>query len=105
MLHRSSGGHFNMGKAVEAGMGLKTYYKGKIEELEMLIKDKSHNLKRLEAQRNELNTHGRLMWVVPTAAGRHMLTAVLQTQCGYCEKSFSCYRSLARMWGRSSRSV
>lgn len=39
--------------------GLKAYYKGKIEELEMLIKDKSHNLRRLEAQRNELNTQGR----------------------------------------------
>jgi hypothetical protein len=40
------------------GLGLKSYYKGKIEELEMLVKDKSHNLRRLEAQRNELNTQG-----------------------------------------------
>jgi hypothetical protein len=48
-----------MGKAATApGVGLKGYYKGKIEELELLIKDKSHNLRRLEAQRNELNTHG-----------------------------------------------
>lgn len=51
-----------MGKGpavTEGGLGLKSYYKGKIEELEMLIKDKSHNLRRLEAQRNELNTQGR----------------------------------------------
>jgi hypothetical protein len=50
-----------MGKGpavVEGGLGLKNYYRGKIEELEMLIKDKSHNLRRLEAQRNELNTQG-----------------------------------------------
>lgn len=41
-----------------AGLGLRSYYKGKIEELEMLVKDRSHNLRRLEAQRNELNTQG-----------------------------------------------
>jgi 26S proteasome regulatory subunit T6 len=46
-----------MGKP-PTGEGLKGYYRGKIEELELLIKDKSHNLRRLEAQRNELNTHG-----------------------------------------------
>ncbi len=40
------------------GLGLKGYYKGKIEELELLIKDKGHNLRRLEAQRNELNASG-----------------------------------------------
>ncbi len=45
-----------MGRAV--GDGLKGYYKTKIEELELLIKDKTHNLRRLEAQRNELNTQG-----------------------------------------------
>lgn len=50
-----------MGKGpavAEGGLGLRSYYRGKIEELEMLIKDKSHNLRRLEAQRNELNTQG-----------------------------------------------
>lgn len=46
-----------MGRA--AGEGLKGFYKGKIEELELLIKDKTHNLRRLEAQRNELNTQGK----------------------------------------------
>jgi 26S proteasome regulatory subunit T6 len=45
-----------MGRAV--GDGLRGYYKGKIEELELLIKDKGHNLRRLEAQRNELNAQG-----------------------------------------------
>ena len=46
-----------MGRS-NVGEGLRTYYKGKIEELELLIKDKGHNLRRLEAQRNELNASG-----------------------------------------------
>lgn len=53
----------------EGGLGLKNYYRGKIEELEMLIKDKSHNLRRLEAQRNELNTQGERS-MVGSVAGR-----------------------------------
>jgi 26S proteasome regulatory subunit T6 len=40
------------------GVGLKAYYKSKIEELELRVKDRTHNLRRLEAQRNELNTQG-----------------------------------------------
>eukprot|EP00884_Botryococcus_braunii_P005198 jgi/Botrbrau1/1467/Bobra.178_3s0024.1 len=48
-----------MGKAV--GEGLKAYYKAKIEELEILARDKHHNLQRLQAQRNELNTKVRLL--------------------------------------------
>ena len=49
-----------MGAADNAavGDGLKSYYRGKIEELEMQCKDKQHNLRRLEAQRNELNMKG-----------------------------------------------
>ncbi len=52
-----------MGKPQAQGDGLKGYYKSKIEELELHIKDKSHNLRRLEAQRNELNTQGVCSWV------------------------------------------
>ena len=40
------------------GDGLKSYYKAKIEELEIMARNKQHNLRRLEAQRNELNTKG-----------------------------------------------
>ena len=58
------------------GDGLKKYYKTKIEELEISTRDKQHNLRRLEAQRNELNTKG-----LPCAPA-----PVLQT-CwgGYCQ--------------------
>ena len=40
------------------GEGLNAYYQGKIEELEILLGDKMQNLRRLEAQRNELNSKG-----------------------------------------------
>ena len=42
-------------------VGLKNYYVSKIEELQMKIRDKSNNLERLKAQRNELNGKVRLM--------------------------------------------
>lgn len=45
-----------MGRA--GGEGLRRYYKAKIEELELQVKEKTHNLRRLEAQRNELNSQG-----------------------------------------------
>ncbi len=43
---------------VKAGDGLRTYYESKVEELELRIRTKQHDLKRLEAQRNELNSRG-----------------------------------------------
>lgn len=41
--------------------GLKSYYINKIEEHRILIRDKTQNLERLKAQRNELNTKVRLI--------------------------------------------
>ena len=40
------------------GIGFGSYFRAKIEELEIKARDKQHNLRRLEAQRNELNTKG-----------------------------------------------
>ena len=42
----------------DAKDGLRSYYKAKIEEFEIAVRDKTQNLRRLEAQRNELNTKG-----------------------------------------------
>ena len=39
--------------------GLKNYYIHKIEELQSVLSDKSQDVRRLEAQRNELNAKGR----------------------------------------------
>ena len=94
-----------MGK-VAAGEGLRAYYKGKIEELEIQIRDKQHNLKRMEAQRNELNTQGGLLRgaggrAPPGAGWAPGLTPYpLELQCGCFGRSCSCCRSRAATWGR-----
>jgi 26S proteasome regulatory subunit T6 len=44
--------------AVRQGEGLKQYYLQHIHELQLLVRQKSHNLNRLEAQRNGLNSRG-----------------------------------------------
>jgi len=41
--------------------GIHSYYHGKIEELESVFREKAQNLRRLEAQRNELNGKVRLL--------------------------------------------
>ena len=38
--------------------GLRAYYKAKIESMEVALSQKTQNLRRLEAQRNELNGKG-----------------------------------------------
>lgn len=40
------------------GEGLKQYYVTKIEELQLIVNEKTQNLRRLQAQRNELNAKG-----------------------------------------------
>lgn len=44
--------------ASKQGEGLRSYYVRRIHELQLLVRQKSHNLNRLEAQRNELNSRG-----------------------------------------------
>lgn len=39
--------------------GLKAYYVTKIEELQLTVTEKTQNLRRLQAQRNELNAKGK----------------------------------------------
>ena len=41
--------------------GIQTYYAAKIEELEVIVRERTQNLRRLEAQRNELNSKVRLL--------------------------------------------
>lgn len=43
------------------GEGFKPYYITKIEELQLIVAEKSQNLRRLQAQRNELNAKVRML--------------------------------------------
>jgi 26S proteasome regulatory subunit T6 len=45
-----------MGK--EEQQGIRNYYLQKIDEYQHIIREKTENLRRLEAQRNELNSKG-----------------------------------------------
>ena len=47
--------------AAGASGSLSTYYASKIEELEVIVRERTQNLRRLEAQRNELNSKVRLL--------------------------------------------
>ena len=45
-------------KAAKQGEGFRQYYLQHIHELQLQVRQKTHNLNRLEAQRNELNSRG-----------------------------------------------
>ncbi|KAK3025735.1 hypothetical protein RJ639_042504 [Escallonia herrerae] len=45
----------------KAGEGLRQYYLQHIHDLQLQVRNKSHNLNRLEAQRNELNSRVRML--------------------------------------------
>lgn len=49
--------------AVAAGqdLGVHSYYQGKIDEMELVVRDRTQNLERLKAQRNELNAKVRML--------------------------------------------
>lgn len=42
--------------------GIRSYYQSKLDELELVLRDKTQNLRRLEAQRNALNAKGEREW-------------------------------------------
>lgn len=44
------------------GEGYKPYYTHKIENLQVIISEKMQDLRRLQAQRNELNAKGQLSY-------------------------------------------
>ena len=48
-------------KPTKQGEGLRQYYLQHIHELQLQVRQKTHNLNRLEAQRNELNSRGQLV--------------------------------------------
>lgn len=53
--------------------GIRDYYLHKIQEAEQKIVDKTQNLRRLEAQRNSLNTRGKSHTLY---IGKHLWNAI-----------------------------
>lgn len=49
---------------IQRGEGFRSYYITKIEELQLIVAEKSQNLRRLQAQRNELNAKGKLITTI-----------------------------------------
>ena len=54
------------------GQGLRTYYQGKIEEYEVQIREKQVDLRRMEAQRNELNSKGTSFTGIPGSRSKNI---------------------------------
>lgn len=105
--------------------GVSTYYQSKLDGLRLTLRGRQKNLRRLEAQRNELNAKGALSapWVDPVAwahsqrssrcceaccmcrlspprVSHRMRVGDAPVQCVGCDRSLPCCSSLARMWAR-----
>ncbi|KAL0380417.1 UNVERIFIED_CONTAM: 26S proteasome regulatory subunitA [Sesamum angustifolium] len=46
------------GAGAGGGEGLRQYYQQRIQDMQLLVRQKVHDLQRLEAQRNDLNARG-----------------------------------------------
>lgn len=105
--------------------GIRAYYLSKIDELELVVRERTQNLQRLKAQRNEWNAKGAcvgmcgLGWDEFGVDWRELRPCVCITyvyiiadvctrpkthhvppQCGCCARSCTTCRSRARTWGR-----
>ena len=84
------------------GEGLSSYYKAKIEELEIQARDKQINLRRLEAQRNELNTKGDQMLLKSAALSREPSHNMIEISSLVDFASTSCSEIVERRASASS---
>lgn len=77
-------------------MALDSFFHNKIEALELEIIERNAKLRRLEAQRNDLNSRGRM-----AGGGQGMI--LTDMQCGYYERNSVSCNSQAPMSVKSSR--
>lgn len=68
------------------------YYVQKIEELQLIVNEKGQNLRRLQAQRNELNAKGKTInLILRFYFWRVKTLSLFQFAC--CEKNFNFYKN------------
>lgn len=67
--------------SVAKGDGFRPYYITKIEELQLVVADKSQNLRRLQAQRNELNAKGSKYIFLNTYSGNNLCKKNIRILC------------------------
>lgn len=87
------------------GEGFRAYYITKIEELQLIVAEKGQNLRRLQAQRNELNAKGE--YLVPSLESIHSthtsqsaIIMFVSFQCECFAKNCSCCKSKAVTWAK-----
>lgn len=83
--------HYTMAKTRDGG--LKFFYRGKIEEAELTINERTQNLRRLEAQRNALNAKGKC----------EAIKGVCSYQFDSSERNFSSCKSQVLMLAKLSK--
>ncbi|GMF36295.1 unnamed protein product [Phytophthora lilii] len=76
--------------------GLTSYYEQKIEHLELTVRDETQNLRRLQAQRNELNSKGRYF---PFVLVRAALEVLIRVACAVNPSSAAAARGAAAAAG------
>ncbi len=85
-----------------ARQGLKQYYITKIEELQLTVSEKNQNLRRLQAQRNELNAKVSAAVLYGSTMEKKASPddAMFYVSCRFacCVRSSSCCRSRVHMW-------
>lgn len=65
---------------VTSHTGMRQYYQSKIEELQHVLNEKGQNLRRLQAQRNELNAKGKFYFYFAIKLTAYLLF-FFQSEC------------------------
>ena len=70
-------------KGADNPEGLRQYYVAKIEKLQLTVTERNQNLRRLQAQRNELNAKVRMLSEELQLLVRVLFYSSIYTSCNY----------------------
>lgn len=74
------------------GEGLRQYYQQRIQDVQLLVRQKVHDLQRLEAQRNDLNGRGFSLLILMDSIEMCALVVAPLKNLGFCNTfAFSTY--------------